>query len=161
MKPKTTVSIVLSFAVLAGPASSAQVAPPAHMQQPTVIQQEKNGQEKSGGGCREIFERVQRGLSTGNVPTFTADLAPQVLVNLRGGESGYYSASQAHYLLENYLRLRKFGRFSFTTVNESGENPYATGSAVFNYRGSREYTQVYVSLSASGSRWVITQFNIY
>ena len=111
--------------------------------------------------CRDLFERVQRGLTSGDVSLFSRDFGSQVLINLHGGENGTYSAGQAHYVLESYCRLRRFGRFTFTTIDESGDNPYATGSVAFNYRGRREIAQVYVSLSAAGGRWVIVQINIY
>jgi hypothetical protein len=120
--------------------------------------------DKSGDRKREydnIFSSVQRGISAGSVETFSDHMAPQVYVNLRGGESGYYSASQAYYLLDNYFRTRKFGNFNFTTVGESDSNPYATGSARCTIRGGREFAQIYVSLSRTGERWVITQINIY
>jgi hypothetical protein len=88
-------------------------------------------------------------------------MAPQVYVNLRGGESGYYSASQAHYVLESYLRERKLLNLNFSTIGESEAHPYATGSAISVQRGVREITQVYVSLTRSGDQWIITQINIY
>jgi hypothetical protein len=88
-------------------------------------------------------------------------MASQVYVNLRGGESGYYSANQAHYVLENYLKSRKLVNLKFSTIGESEARPYATGSAVTVQRGIREIAQVYVSLGRSGDRWFITQINIY
>ncbi len=108
-----------------------------------------------------IFSSVQRGISAGSVEAFSGHMAPQVYVSLRGGESGYYSASQAYYLLDNYFRIRKFGTFNFTTIGESDSNPYATGSARCTAGGGREFAQIYVSLSHTGERWVITQINIY
>jgi hypothetical protein len=88
-------------------------------------------------------------------------MAPQVYMNLRGGESGYYSASQAHYVLEGYFKSRKLVNLNFSTIGESEARPYATGSAVFVQRGIREIAQVYVLLGRSGDRWIITQINIY
>jgi len=84
-----------------------------------------------------------------------------VYVNLRGGESGYYSANQAHYVLENYFKTRRLVNVKFSTIGESDANPYATGSATFVERGTRRLAQVYVSLTRSGERWIITQINIY
>jgi hypothetical protein len=110
---------------------------------------------------RALFTVIQRSLSSGNVSTLAQHFAPQVQVNFRGAENGYYSASQAYYLLENYFRTRKLLGFEFSTIGESDSNPYATGGASFNVKGSREYAQVYVSLSRSGKQWLISQINIY
>jgi hypothetical protein len=111
--------------------------------------------------CNSVFRNVQEGLRAGNINLFSRHLGSQVYVNLRGGESGYYSDNQVHYVLRNYLRAKKLSSFEFTTAGESESNPYATGSAVFIVKGTREIAQVYVSLSYVGERWVITQINIY
>lgn len=121
----------------------------------------QQGLVESREDYRKLFNVVQKSLNSGNVSTLAQHLAPQVQVNFRGAESGYYSASQAYYLLENYFRSRKILGFEFSTIGESDSNPYATGGASFNFRGSREYAQIYVSLSRSGRRWLITQINIY
>lgn len=110
---------------------------------------------------RQIFTKVQNGLSSGDIRSFADHMAPQVYVNLRGGESGYYSANQAYYVLESYLKSRKLVNLSFSTIGESDARPFATGSAGFVSRGIRELAQVYVSLTQSGDRWTITQINIY
>lgn len=110
---------------------------------------------------RRIFDNVQKGVSAGNISLFSKHMVGEVYLNLRGGESGYYSANQAYYLLEDYFKTRRLVSFDFTTIGENVTNPYATGRASFNFKGSREFAQVYVSLSLSGERWVITQIKIY
>jgi hypothetical protein len=119
------------------------------------------GGQQGRVGYHELFGTVQQGLASGSAGTFSGHLAPQVYVNLRGGESGYYSANQAHYVLENYFKTRRLVNVKFSTIGESDANPYATGSATFVERGTRSLAQVYVSLTRSGERWIITQINIY
>ena len=135
----------------------------SHFVRPQTIQREMPGRPINPvrGDYRQIFEGIQHGMKTGNVATFSQHFGSQVLFNLRGGESGYYSANQAYYLLESYLKSRKLVYFDFSTIGESESNPYATGSAGFNVKGSREVAQIYVSLSLAGERWVISQINIY
>jgi hypothetical protein len=108
-----------------------------------------------------IFSEVERGISEANVSLFSHSFNSQVHITLRDGESGLYSANQAYYLLQNYFRARKPLKCVFSTFGDSDTNPYATGSASFNIRGSREYVQVYVALALSGDRWVISHINIY
>lgn len=128
------------------------------------VQQQFKSQQglvESREDYRKLFTSIQRNLASGNISSLAQHLAPQVQVNFRGGENGYYSANQAYYLLDNYFRSRKILGFEFSTIGESDSNPYATGGASFNYKGSREYAQVYVSLSRTGRQWLITQINIY
>src|SRR5512140_32585 len=146
-----TIALLATFELLALPVVSAAAILPlsnAYQVSPDV-------------GSREVIDRVQEGLSTGNVGLFSRYMSSQVTVTLKGAESGYYSANQAYYLLANYLRTRQFARFTFSTIGGSEGNPYATGSVKFNYRGKREIAQVYVALARMGGRWVITQINIY
>jgi hypothetical protein len=129
--------------------------------QPYEQKLEIDSEQTGRAPYRPVFDLMQQGMSSGNITLFTSHFGSQVLVNLRGGESGYYSANQAYYVLEGYLRSRRILHFNFSSIGESESNPYATGSAGFNFKGSRENAQVYVSLSWVGDRWVITQINIY
>ncbi len=119
------------------------------------------GQGRADAGSREVFDRVQEGLAAGNVGAFSHYFSSQVMITLKGAESGYYSANQSYYLLSNYLRARQFARFAFTTTGGSDGNAYATGSVTFNFRGKRELAQLYVAVAQMDGRWMITQINIY
>ena len=110
---------------------------------------------------RAVFSDVQQGITSANVSLFSTHFHSQVRVTLRGGESGLYSANQAYYLLEYFLRARRPLTFTFTTYGESGTTPYATGSAGYTYRGTRQHVQVYVALASMSEHWVITHINIY
>lgn len=109
----------------------------------------------------EVFQAVKRGVAKGDPSAFSRYLGDQVSLSLRGGETGYFSGSQSFYLLSSFFSIHHPLGFDFTTFGESGDNPYATGGGTFVKRGVRERVQIYVSLSSSGSRWVISQFNIY
>ena len=152
---------------------------PVHVLEPPVIRSGREGRENMQvqgrtdsvvinqglvtprEGYRRVFEMVEEGIASGTVNDFAAFFDSQVSVNLRGGESGYYSANQTYYVLESYFKLRRFGHFEFTTFGKSESNPYATGSARFTSKGGMENVQVYVSLSWGGERWVISQFKVY
>ncbi len=111
--------------------------------------------------CQTVFETVRLGLETGAIEPLAGLLGPQVQVNLRGGESGYFSGHQAFYLLDNYFRTRRLLNLRFTTIGDSDTSPFATGGAEIAVRGSREFVQVYIALSRSGDHWVISRLNIY
>ena len=118
--------------------------------------------DQSGSAeIRAVFADVQQGITDANVSLFSSHFHSQVRVTLRGGETGLYSANQAYYLIENFLRVRKPLTFSFTTYGESANTPFATGSAGYTYHGTRQHVQVYVALASAGEHWVITHINIY
>ncbi len=110
---------------------------------------------------RIVFEEIQHGFETGNIAAISSRFGTQVQVNLKNEESGYYSANHAHYILEKYLKARKVLSFEFSGVGENEGTPFATGSIVFSHKGAREVTQVYVSLMASGTNWVIAEITVY
>ena len=108
-----------------------------------------------------VINDVERGIGSGSVTEFSAHFPSQVSISLRGEGSGTYSSNQAYYLLDQFFRQRRFTGCKLSTVGESGGTPFATGSASFTLKGGRETAQVYLSLSRSGDRWVISQINIY
>jgi hypothetical protein len=110
---------------------------------------------------REVFDDVQNGIAQGNVAIFSPHFHNQVRVTLPAGETGLYSASQAYYLLQNFLRDRKPVVFTFTTFGESDNTRYGTGNAAFTLQGVRRHAQIYVALAPEGGHWMITHINIY
>jgi len=57
---------------------------------------------------RRIFDNVQEGVSAGNISMFSKHMVGEVYLNLRGGESGYYSANQAYnFTIDPYRRCNK------------------------------------------------------
>jgi len=110
---------------------------------------------------RNVFEDVQHGFETCNIGAFSAHLGSQLQVALKGEESGYFSSNQAYYILEKFLKARKTSSFEFTNVGEAKTTPYATGTAVFTNKGTREVTQVYVALMRVAEKWFIAEINVY
>jgi hypothetical protein len=110
---------------------------------------------------RNVFNSVEDGFSNGSIGRFSPHFGSQVSLNLRGGETGSYSANQAYYVLENYLRSRKLVDFELQSLSDAGADPFATGTVAFAVRSGRETAQVYIALANAGGRWVITEINIY
>lgn len=108
-----------------------------------------------------IFEDVEAGISTGNVSLFSKHFAPQVAVSIRGDENGTFSSHQTYYVLQNFFKPRRFGRFAFSTIGESDTNPYASGGVEVLYKGTREVVQLYVALTLVGGKYVMTQMTVY
>jgi hypothetical protein len=114
-----------------------------------------------GNGREELFRTVQHGVASGEIESLSRHFGANVYLNIRGAESGYFSANQAHYVLQNFFNQHKPVSFSFTSYGESGGSPYATGRGSINVKGNREFIQIYVSLARFKDRWIIGQFNIY
>ncbi|MGA9116370.1 MAG: DUF4783 domain-containing protein [Bacteroidota bacterium] len=119
------------------------------------------GSGSGESGEQEVFRAVSDGLSSGSVGRLAPYFGSHVSLSLRGGESGSFSANQAYYVLESYLRVRRFGRLTFSSTGASAAGRYATGSATILHGGGGESVQVYVLLTRSGSRWVIARINVY
>ena len=110
---------------------------------------------------RAVIEDVQLGISTGNMGLVAKHFASRIAVNLRGGESGTFSSNQAYYVLQDFFKTRRIGRFEFSTFGESDANPYAAGEAELMHKGTRERAQVYVALLFDGKKYLITQLTVY
>jgi hypothetical protein len=110
---------------------------------------------------QSVFSDIERGIMTGDANVFSQHLARQVYLNVHGVESGYYSGNQALAVLQNFLGGRKTLHFRFTTIDDSGPTPYATGGGMCSLRGAQETIQIYAAVSQTDDRWFITQFNVY
>lgn len=107
-----------------------------------------------------IFEKIEAGIAAGNVNDFSLYFGGRTYLSLADGPSGYYSSSQAYYVLQEYFRRFKPYYFKFSSMNSIEEPPYASGSLRYEYRGVRNSSRVYVSLKYSGTEWKITQITI-
>ncbi len=118
-------------------------------------------QNPGQGEVSRLFGIIEHGIVSSSFAPVSAHFAPQVFVNMSGGESGYFSANQTVSILQRYFSSRTSLSFEFSRLSDTGSTPYATGRVTFNSRGRRESAQIYVSLRYQDSRWVINQFNIY
>ena len=107
-----------------------------------------------------VLQTIEKGIGRGFVSEFSRFFSSQVRLSFSEQE-GYYSANQTTSVLQNYFQAVKPESFAFSSYEEEGPNPYATGRFTYVLKGYRESAQVYVSLTRRDSKWVITQFNIY
>ncbi len=107
-----------------------------------------------------MLQKIEKGIERGSVSEFSPFFSSQVYLSFLGQE-GYYSSNQTTSVLQNYFQTMKPLSFSFSSYQDKGNNPYATGRLTYALKGTRESAQVYVSLARQESKWVITQFNIY
>lgn len=121
---------------------------------------ERNKSERQSTVEKSIFKSIERGISEGEVAPFSRFLSSQTYLSLSGGTSGYYSANQAFYVLEEFFKLYRVTSFKFEVVKTGIESPYATGVYSYEIKGKRKTSQVYVSLKRTGREWNITQLTI-
>lgn len=155
----------ISLAAEATAPACAPAAPPLIAQLRSPMQRQRLIPSESraavAAAAMRIFNLVEQGLARGSVEGFSEHFAPSVSMQLRGGEGGYHSATQAYYILTSFLRVRKPVSVNLSTYGATDGVPYATGAATFALKGMREDLQVYVALHLSGERWVISHLNMY
>ena len=106
---------------------------------------------------RTVFKEIEEGVSGGNVEKFSSYFSSQTYLSRSNGASGYYSANQAYYVLQDYFKINRASTFRFVTIYEEGDSPYATGVYTHEHRGRKNSTQVFVSLKFQSNSWKITQ----
>jgi Domain of unknown function (DUF4783) len=126
----------------------------------STICQEQKGGDKSGER-EKIIRDVETGIVKNDVKSFTRYFDKNIYITLREGETGYFSANQAVYVLQNYFESHRFLRFTFSKVNVTDVPLYATGGGTFLSKGSQEQVQIYITVSHVKSGYVITQFCVY
>ena len=107
----------------------------------------------------KILREVEQGIAKGNVEIIEKYLSEQSFISLRNGVSGFYSANQSYYMLQDFFNLHK--PHSFVSKSRvTNKSPYSTGEFVYYYRLKRERAQVYLSLIPYRGGWRLSQLSI-
>lgn len=109
----------------------------------------------------EIFRSIEDGINNSRVDYFSGYFGKQIYISLSGNEDGIFSATQAYYVLQNYLNKSKILSFRFNSYGTAEKKPFAVGNATFRTKGSKVSVQVYVSLNLIDDKWVIDKLNFY
>lgn len=107
-----------------------------------------------------ILTDIEAGINKGDVSRFSKFLDSQTYFSLSNGISGYYSANQAFYVLEDFFKLYQVISFRLKNIKSNSDNPYATGEYYYELKGKKDTAQVYISLKFAGNTWKITQITI-
>jgi hypothetical protein len=106
---------------------------------------------------KAIFKEIEGGIAAGEVEKFSSYFSSQTYLSLSNGTSGYFSANQAFYVLQDYFKIHRTSSFRFVTIYEDGDVPFATGVYNHELRGRRSSAQVFVSLTLNNGSWKISQ----
>jgi hypothetical protein len=112
---------------------------------------------QNNSSAKVILSEIENGIARGNVGSVFKYLGSQTYFSLSSGIRGYYSSNQAYYILEDFFRMYQVISFRFQSVQANEGNPYATGIYIYEFKGKRETSQVYISLKNTGKSWKITQ----
>lgn len=106
-----------------------------------------------------IFKKIEEGFNQNDIKMFDELFGKQIYLSLFNGVSGYYTSNQAFYVLKDFMNITRPEKFSFSKIHD-GESPYATGEFNFTSAGKRGKAKIYISLSAWGQAWRISQITI-
>ncbi len=108
----------------------------------------------------EILEEIEMGISKTKLSAISPHLSSQIYLSFLNGVSGYYSANQAYYVLENFINEYKIISFNFDSYNFNTITPFAKGTYFYEHKGNRSEAKVYLTMKLTGKSWKITQISI-
>lgn len=108
----------------------------------------------------EIFQDLENNIREANIVGISKYFGQQTYFSLSNGISGYYSANQAYYVLEDFFKIYKVTSFKFDHIKTDKNTSYATGKYGYENKGKRSIAQVYISVKKIGNNWNITQLTI-
>lgn len=109
---------------------------------------------------KNIFSQLEKGLNNGVVSEFSQYFSNDTYISLANGITGYYTANQSFYILQDFLSIYVPFKFSFSNISTDSNSPFATGSFKYDYKGVRNTARVFISLKSFGDKWHITQITI-
>ena len=171
MKGKRTTSTAWTLAAVACGAALLSVCPAVAQLLPAVAEHvpviahtdavvASNPQEKDLSDARRLLTRIEGALATGDSRSLLPFLNAKMFLTLFTGESGYYSAEQAAFILRNFFHTHSSIGCSFHNTNVGDDSAFGVGTLTFVKRGQRGSAQVFVSLAAGKGGWRITQITV-
>jgi hypothetical protein len=112
----TTFLVILSLQQPTAAQLHVQRRPPQNILSIGVYPQFRKPQQAE---ARKLFGLIETAIANASLTAASANFAQQVLVNMSGGESGYFSANQTVSILQRYLRSRSSLSFSFSRCHGS------------------------------------------
>jgi hypothetical protein len=109
---------------------------------------------------RDIYTEIEDGIARGNVKVLSKYLNSQTFFSLSNGTSGYYSTNQAFYILEDFFKIHPVISFKLRNIQIDENSSYAIGVYVYENKGRRTQSQIYISLVKTGKNWKINQLTI-
>lgn len=107
-----------------------------------------------------IFKEIENGILERDVSKIARYFSPKPYLSFSNGVTGYFSSSQAYYVLEDFINIYKVISFKFDHKKNDSSVAYATGIYYYESKGKRDSAQVYITISKIGDNWFITQISI-
>jgi len=107
-----------------------------------------------------IFSDIEDGIRQADVNKISKYFSQQPYLSFSNDVTGYYSANQAFYILEEFLNLHRVISFKFDNKKMDEKFAYATGTYQYELKGKRDTKQIYLTLNKIGKNWYITQISI-
>ncbi len=107
----------------------------------------------------KVFAQIEASINGSDISAISKFISSQTYLSLSNGETGYFSAVQSYYILQDFFKNYKVISFKFRSVSNT-DSPYGIGTLVYEFRNKRVSAQVFVSLSQSGNDWLISQFTV-
>jgi hypothetical protein len=107
-----------------------------------------------------IIKEIEESIKNEDVIKLAKYINSKTYFSLMGNINGYYTTNQAFYLLQDFFKLNRIQMFKFNYLNLEANNPYATGTLIYENKGRRNKAHVYVSIKRIGENWIISQLSV-
>ena len=123
------------------------------------------GEQDTNSSAREnkvvnAIKKIESAIANRDIESLSDHLGSQTYLNLPNGISGYYSANQAYFVLDDFLKSYRITSFSFDEINTNSSTPFATGNYEYDLKGNRNSARIYLQLRNTGKGWKINQITI-
>ncbi len=118
------------------------------------------GFSQGKGNSAVIFKAFENAFNYSNPALLSTYLADETYLSVKSEYSGYYSKSQAFYILQDFISSYAPFKIKFTHKRLDSSSPFAEGVLFFSLRGRRQRAKVFVSLEEQKGNFVIAQITI-
>jgi hypothetical protein len=119
---------------------------------------EKANQKYSS--CKRIFKEIATGFSASSVSIISQHFSNEVYLDIISYEKGFYSSSQAEFMLSDFMDYFKIVSFKYSRSYHKNSYAFTNGKYVYNIGSGKRELNVSVSLKYRDDVWIVDQINI-
>lgn len=110
--------------------------------------------------CKKTFKEINNGFSASSVSLISQFFYGDVFLDIISFEKGYYSPSQAEFILSDFMDYFKVISFKYTRSFHKNSYAFVVGKYVYNLGSGKRELKVSISLKYKSDTWYVDQINL-
>jgi hypothetical protein len=110
--------------------------------------------------CKKTFKEISGGFSASSISMISRYFGSEVFLDVLGTEKGYYSSSQAEYIVSDFMEYFKVTSVKYIRSYHKNSYAFVMGKYFYNLGSGKRELKLSISLKFRNDTWFIDQINL-